>query len=130
MLRCDRLALGQHPLEDLFKKFMGAVFVRIGERGTMNGSYPCVIKRGSLRGKPCFDSPKAVLARELPEEHGDEMTPGTESVGMTFGIRLFDGFLKLKSRKHLQHLPKYGMIMSHSPTPSPLIGYDCLSQPL
>jgi hypothetical protein len=62
VLRRHRLALGQHPLEDLFKKFMGAVFIRIGERGTMNRSYPRVIERCSLGGKPCFDSTKAVLA--------------------------------------------------------------------
>jgi hypothetical protein len=66
----------------------------------------------------------------LAEEHGDEMSPGTEAVGMTFGFRLFDGFLEFKSRKHLQHLPKYGMMISHSPAPFLLTGYDCLSQAL
>jgi hypothetical protein len=124
MLRRDGLAFRQHPLEDLFKKLMGAVFVRIGERGTMNGPYPRVIERGSLGGKPCFDSSKAVLSRELAEEHGHEMIPGTEPVGMNFSFRLADDFLEFKSIKHLQHLPKYGMMMSHSPTPFSIIGYD------
>jgi hypothetical protein len=89
-----------------------------------------MIERRSLRSESSLDPSKAILAGDLTKEHGDKVIPGTEAVDMIFGFCLFDGFLKFKSRKHLQHLPKYGMMMSHSPTPSLVIGYDWWSQPL
>jgi hypothetical protein len=83
-----------------------------------------MIEGRCLGGETRFIPSQAILAGELTEEHGDEMIPGTEAVGMMLGFCLCDGFLEFKSRKHLQHLSQYGMIMSHSPTPSPVIGYD------
>ena len=90
----------------------------------MDRSYPGVIEGRCLGGEAGFNPSQTILARELAEEHGDEMVPGTEAVCTVLGFCLCDGFLEFKSRKHLQHLPQYGMMMSHSPTPYPVIGYD------
>lgn len=58
---------------------------------------------------------------QLTEQHGQELSPAGEPAGVTLGLVLLDGLLKLQSRKQLENL---GENAAYSTQSGFLLGFD------
>jgi hypothetical protein len=119
----DGLAFRQHEKKDFFKKLMAPVLVGVGKRRPADRSNAQMVQPAGLAGEARFDSAKRVLSGQLSVEHRDKVVPGAKAPGVIFGFGLFHGLLKFVSRKHLQHLSQYRMMVVHRLTPLVFNGY-------
>ncbi len=118
----NHLAFGQHHKKEFFKQLMASMPVGITKGGAVDWSYPQVIQPLGLRGKSCFNAAERILSCQLSKKHRDKVVPRTESSCMVLGFGLFYDLFKFVSRKYLQHLSQYRMMVVHRFKPPVLIG--------
>src|SRR5437667_5976952 len=100
-----RLALPQQLVKDCLKHLPRAMFVRVGQRGSLRRSlYSKMLQLPFATGQSATDLPQSVSSSELAEQHRHELPPAHEASAVTFRLMRFDGLLKLESREQLQQL--------------------------
>jgi hypothetical protein len=95
------LATLEQLKKDLLVKLPGAMPIRIPKSGTARGSDSKMLQFTLAASQPSGDFPERMSSAKLTEEHGDKLTPASESSGMTFGFRFLHGLLELNPRKQL-----------------------------
>jgi hypothetical protein len=95
------MAALQQLEKDLLIKLPGAVLIGIGQGGAIGGRNAQVFQFAFTASQTAGNLSERMGSAQLAEEHGHQLTPASESPGMTFGLGLFNRLLKLDSGKEL-----------------------------
>src|SRR5208282_1453249 len=83
----------------------GPVFVGIGQGGALGRIGQSQVPQLAFAGgQPAANLAQRLRPPQVTEQHGHELSPATETTGMTLGPVLGNGLFKLVAGKQLQHL--------------------------
>src|SRR5258708_21451523 len=95
------------PYTTLFRSLQlpRPMFVGVGQRGESRSRWQTQVPKFSFtRGQASADFTQRLGVPQLTKKHGNELTPATETAGMTFRFVLAYRRFKFQARDQLQNL--------------------------